>query len=63
KFPGREETKHYILRKLVTACQPQATVEKDLFPPVLPRTPPLETPHSSASSSRGSSPTFIHVSK
>ncbi|KAK5610426.1 hypothetical protein CRENBAI_004861 [Crenichthys baileyi] len=32
-FPGREETKHFILRKLFTACQPQATVEKDLFLP------------------------------
>ncbi|MED6262563.1 hypothetical protein ATANTOWER_021743 [Ataeniobius toweri] len=44
-------------------CQTQGTVEKDLFPPVLPRTQPLETPRFSTSSSLGSSPTFIPVSK
>ncbi|MEQ2274775.1 hypothetical protein XENORESO_010821 [Xenotaenia resolanae] len=43
-----------LLRKLFTACQPQATMEKDL-----PRTPPLETPRSSTSSS----PTFIRILK
>ncbi|MEQ2223686.1 hypothetical protein ILYODFUR_039168, partial [Ilyodon furcidens] len=39
EFPGREETKHFILRKLFTACRPQATVEKDLFPPGLAKNP------------------------
>ncbi|MEQ2301239.1 hypothetical protein AMECASPLE_033825 [Ameca splendens] len=44
EFPGREETKHFILRKLFTACQPQATLEKDFFSPGLAKNPTPRDP-------------------
>ncbi|MEQ2257087.1 hypothetical protein ILYODFUR_030932, partial [Ilyodon furcidens] len=44
ELPGREETKHFILRKLFTAFQPQATVEKDLFSPGLAKNPTPRDP-------------------
>ncbi|MED6253068.1 hypothetical protein ATANTOWER_021757 [Ataeniobius toweri] len=67
EFPGKEETqaKKQSTSSSENCSQPVSLKppwKRTYFPPVFPRTQPLETPGLSASSSPGSSLTFIPVS-